>query len=144
MMKGEKITSKEDFGSWSVFLLSEYWLSIYLKILLELFFFSLFFLFFFFFFFLFFSIPFLSLFFLCSVSWGLGGLMIFEEKTHFFNFFFQMAWHGMAWSWLWMYWRWTHIPKWRYARQYFWVRLANNLGSKSFLKFFQNTIGHIP
>jgi hypothetical protein len=31
-----------------------------------------------------------------------------------------------------------------YARQYFWVRLANNVGSKSFLNFFQNSIGHIP
>jgi hypothetical protein len=35
---------------------------------------------------------------------------------------------------LWIYRRWTHILKWRYARQYFWVRLANNVGSKSFLK----------
>jgi hypothetical protein len=44
---------------------------------------------------------------------------------------------------LWIYWRWTHILEWRYARQYFWVRLANNVGSKSFLNFFQNSIGHI-
>jgi hypothetical protein len=36
-----------------------------------------------------------------------------------------------------------HILEWRYARQYFWVRLENNVGSKSFLKFFQNSIGHI-
>jgi hypothetical protein len=35
---------------------------------------------------------------------------------------------------LWIYRQWTHIPEWRYARQYFWVRLANNVGSKSFLK----------
>jgi hypothetical protein len=35
---------------------------------------------------------------------------------------------------LWIYWRWTHIPEWSYARQYFWVRLTNNVGSKSFLK----------
>jgi hypothetical protein len=27
-----------------------------------------------------------------------------------------------------------HILEWRYARQYFCVRLANNVGSKSFLK----------
>jgi hypothetical protein len=27
-----------------------------------------------------------------------------------------------------------HILEWRYARQYFWVRLANNVGRKSFLK----------
>jgi hypothetical protein len=39
---------------------------------------------------------------------------------------------------LWIYQRWTHIPEWRYARQYLWVRLANNVGHKSFLKFFQN------
>jgi hypothetical protein len=39
---------------------------------------------------------------------------------------------------------WTHIPEWRYARQSFWVRLANHVGSKSFLIFFQNSIGHIP
>jgi hypothetical protein len=35
---------------------------------------------------------------------------------------------------LWIYRWWTHIPEWRYARQYFWVRLANNMGSKSFKK----------
>jgi hypothetical protein len=31
-------------------------------------------------------------------------------------------------------WWWMHILKWRYACQYFWVRLANNVGHKSFLK----------
>jgi hypothetical protein len=41
-----------------------------------------------------------------------------------------------------IYWRWMHIPEWSYARQYFWVRLANNVGSKSFLIFFQNSNGH--
>jgi hypothetical protein len=100
-------------------------------------------------------------------------LMIFEEKITSSKTSFQMTWHGMAWSWLWIYrrWRhipewsyacqyswtmmmemwelwiyqwWTHIPEWRYAHQYFWVSLANNLGSKSFLKNFQNSIGHIP
>jgi hypothetical protein len=35
---------------------------------------------------------------------------------------------------LWIYRWWMHIPEWRYAHQYFWVRLANNVGSKSFLK----------
>jgi hypothetical protein len=35
---------------------------------------------------------------------------------------------------LWIYRQWTHIPEWRYACQYFWVRLANNVGSKSFKK----------
>jgi NurA-like 5'-3' nuclease len=33
-----------------------------------------------------------------------------------------------------IYQRWMHIPEWRYAHQYFCVRLANNVGSKSFLK----------
>jgi hypothetical protein len=33
---------------------------------------------------------------------------------------------------LWIYWLWTHIPEWRYARQYFRVRLAIFLGSKLF------------
>jgi hypothetical protein len=41
----------------------------------------------------------------------------------------------MMWE-LWIYRWWTHISEWRYARQYFWVRLANNVGSKSFLIFF--------
>jgi hypothetical protein len=31
-----------------------------------------------------------------------------------------------------------------YARQSFWVRLANHVGGKSFLKKIQNSIGHIP
>jgi hypothetical protein len=88
---------------------------------------------------LFFLFPFSFLFlfiFLCSNSWGLGVLMIFEEKITSSKTSVQVAWHGMAWSWLWLYWRWTHSPEWRYARQYFWVRLANNVGSKSFLNFF--------
>jgi hypothetical protein len=29
------------------------------------------------------------------------------------------------------------ILEWSYAHQYFWVRLANNVGSKSFLIFFK-------
>jgi hypothetical protein len=62
----------------------------------------------------------------CSVSWGLGVLMIFEEKITSSKTSFQMTWHGMAWLWLWIYWRWMHIPEWRYARQNFWVRLANH------------------
>jgi hypothetical protein len=44
---------------------------------------------------------------------------------------------------LWIYWWWTHIPKWSYARQYFWVRLAKKICSKSFKKI-QNSNGHIP
>jgi hypothetical protein len=30
--------------------------------------------------------------------------------------------------------RWTHIPEWRYGRESFWVRVANHVGIKSFLK----------
>jgi hypothetical protein len=47
---------------------------------------------------------------------------------------------------VWIYRQWMHILEWRYARQYFWVRLVNNffLGSKSFLKKIQNSNGHIP
>jgi hypothetical protein len=41
---------------------------------------------------------------------------------------------------LWIYQRWTHIPDWRYARQYFYVRLANNVGLKSFLKKFKTQL----
>jgi hypothetical protein len=35
---------------------------------------------------------------------------------------------------LWIYRRWTHIPEWSYARQYYWVRLAKKLDGKSFKK----------
>jgi hypothetical protein len=45
---------------------------------------------------------------------------------------------------LWIYGQWTNIPEWMYARQYLWVRLAINMGGKSFLKNFQNSDGHIP
>jgi hypothetical protein len=38
---------------------------------------------------------------------------------------------------LWIYWRLTHILEWRYAHQNFWVRLAINVGGKSFLIFFK-------
>jgi hypothetical protein len=31
-----------------------------------------------------------------------------------------------------------------YAHQYLWVRLAINVGGKSFWIFFQNSSGHIP
>jgi hypothetical protein len=43
---------------------------------------------------------------------------------------------------LWIYRWWMYIPEWRYARQSFWVRLANHVGSKSFLKKFQNNWTH--
>jgi hypothetical protein len=122
--------------SWSVFLLSEYWLSLYLRRLLEIFFFFLFF-------------PFFLLF-----------SMLCLLRTWFF-FSNSLTWNDMvmttdvptvdAYSWmelctpiwlnhdygdgeLWIYPQWMYISKWRYARQYFWLWLANKffLGSKSF------------
>jgi hypothetical protein len=42
---------------------------------------------------------------------------------------------------LWIYRWWTHISEWGYTRQYFYVRLANNVGSKSFLNFFKTQLG---
>jgi hypothetical protein len=36
---------------------------------------------------------------------------------------------------LWIYRWWTHILERRFAHQYFWVRLANNVGRKLFLIF---------
>jgi hypothetical protein len=94
----------------------------------------------------------------------LGVLMIFEEKITSSKTSFHMAliywqWtHIPEWSYacqhgqtmimdmgeLWMYWRWTHIPEWMYARQCLWLRLAINVGGKSFSKKFQNSAGHIP
>jgi hypothetical protein len=44
---------------------------------------------------------------------------------------------------LWIYWRWTHTPEWMYERQYLWVRLAINVGGKSFSNFFQNSDGSL-
>jgi hypothetical protein len=38
----------------------------------------------------------------------------------------------------------AYSEEWTYTRQYFWVRLANNMGSKSFLKKIQNSNEHIP
>jgi hypothetical protein len=91
MMEGgeNRITSKRRFWSWSVFLLLEYWLHLYLKWLLELFFFFLFF------FFLFFSICFLSFSSFLSMLRLLGVLIIFEEKIHNFKNFFS---NEMVWS----------------------------------------------
>jgi hypothetical protein len=40
---------------------------------------------------------------------------------------------------LWIYWQWMHILEWSYARHYFWVMLANNVGTKSFLKTQMDT-----
>jgi hypothetical protein len=54
--------------------------------------------------------------------------MIFEEKITSSKASFQMAS---------IYWRWTYIPEWSYACQYFWLGLANNVGSKSFPKKFK-------
>jgi hypothetical protein len=81
--RGRK-SHKKDFWSWNVFLLSEYWLPLYLKRLLDLFFF------FFLVLFLFFSMPRLLR------TWGVW--MIFEQKDHFFKKFLfkwlDMEWHG--------------------------------------------------
>jgi hypothetical protein len=41
---------------------------------------------------------------------------------------------------LWIYQWWMHIPEWSYARQYSWVRLANNLfGWQIIFEKFQNS-----
>jgi hypothetical protein len=37
----------------------------------------------------------------------------------------------------WIYWWWMYIPKWMYTHQYLWVRLAINVGGKSFSKNFK-------
>jgi hypothetical protein len=79
------ITSKRRFGSWSVFLLLEYRLPLYLKRLLELFFFFLFF-------FLFFFFQYISLFFLCSISWGFWWYL--RRKITSSKISFQMKWYG--------------------------------------------------
>jgi hypothetical protein len=96
MMKGENHI-KKDFWSWSVFLTSEYWLSLYLKRLLELFFFFLFFLFLSFSFFSFFNTFSLSFFYAPSLE-DLGVLMIFEEKITSSKTFFSngLTWNGMV------------------------------------------------
>ena len=40
----------------------------------------------------------------------------------------------------WSYWRWMHNPEWIYARQYFWVRLANKFSRRSnHFEKFQNS-----
>jgi hypothetical protein len=74
---------KKDLWSWSVFLLLKYWLPFYLRKLLELFF----------------LFPFsFFLFFLCSVSWGLGGFDDIWGENHFFKNLFSnvMTWNCMV------------------------------------------------
>ena len=91
MMEGEKMEShqKRYFWSWSVFLLLEYWLPLYLKRLLELFFFFLFFSFFLC------SIIFLSLSFYAPSLEDFGGFDdIWGEKSFLQKLSFQMEWHG--------------------------------------------------
>jgi hypothetical protein len=81
MMEGDKMESyKKNFWSWSVFLLSKYWLPFYLKRLLELSFFN----------------TFSSCFFYAPSLEDIGVLMILEEKNHFFKNFFsnEMVWTG--------------------------------------------------
>jgi hypothetical protein len=38
-----------------------------------------------------------------------------------------------------VYQRWTHIPEWTYARQYYWVRLAKISGWQTIFENFQNS-----
>jgi hypothetical protein len=75
---------KKDFLSWSIFPLSKYWLLLLFKETLGSFLF-----------------PFLSFLYALSLE-DSGVLMIFEEKITSLKTYFEMAWHGMAWSWLWM------------------------------------------
>ncbi len=119
---------KKDFWSWSVFLLSKYWLPLLFEETLGALFlhfpFS-------------FSFPFFFSM-LCLLR-TLGVLMIFKEKITSSKTSFQMAWHGMAWSWLWIYWRWTHIPEWSYACQYYWVKRAKKFRWQIIFENFQNS-----
>ncbi len=73
---------KKDFWSWNVFLLSKYWLPLLFEETLGAFFLFL----------LFFS------FFLCSISWGLGGFDDIWGENHFFKNLFSngMTWNGMV------------------------------------------------
>jgi hypothetical protein len=65
------------------------------------------------------------------------------------NFKFFFGWDGSAYTMnmkveeFRIYRRWTHTPEWTYARQYFWVRLANKISqrNKIELKIFQNSKG---
>jgi hypothetical protein len=66
---------KKDFWSWRVFLLSKYWLPLYFKRLLELFFLFLFFF---------------------SISWGLGGFDDIWGENHFFKNFFSNGFNILA------------------------------------------------
>jgi hypothetical protein len=69
---------KKDFWSWSVFLLSKYWLSLLFEETLKAFLFS-------------------CSFFIYAPSLDDSGvLMIFEEKITSSRTSFQMAWHGMG------------------------------------------------
>jgi hypothetical protein len=118
---------KKSFWSWIVFLLPKYWLPLFFEEAL---------------------VDFFS----CSISWGLGGFDDIWGENHFFKNFFSNgfnipavdAYSGMELctpTWL------NHdygdggvvdilvvdaYSEWRYAHQYFWVRLAINVGGKSF------------
>jgi hypothetical protein len=90
MMEGEKMESyKKGFWSWSVFLLSKYWLPLLFEEILGAFL-SLSFSQYFFFLFLSLSLS------LCSVSWGLGGFDdIRGEKSLLQKLLFK--WNSMDW-----------------------------------------------
>jgi hypothetical protein len=139
---------KKDFWSWNTFLLSKYWLPLLFEETLGAFLF-----------------PSSFLLLLCSVSWGLGGLDDIWGENHFFKNFFSIGLNILevdAYSRMEL-----CIPTWLNhdygdggvvdilavdaysgvelctliflgeARKFF-------LGSKSFLKKFQNSNGHIP
>jgi hypothetical protein len=46
---------------------------------------------------------------------------------------------------LWIYWQWMHILEWRYAHQYFWVRLAKKYFwvANHFRFFFKIQMDHL-
>jgi hypothetical protein len=73
---------KKDISSWSIFLLSKYWLPLlFVETLVSFFLFLSFF-----------------SFFLCSVSWGLGGFDDIWGQNHFLKnlFSYGMTWNGMV------------------------------------------------
>jgi hypothetical protein len=107
MMEVEKMEwYKKGFQSWSVFLISKYWLPLLFEEIIGAFL-SLFF--------NTFSSSFsLSLFYAPSLE-DLGVFMILEGKITSSKTSFQMKWYGLGKC---EYRRWTHIPEWSYAFQY--------------------------
>jgi hypothetical protein len=134
---------KKDLWSWSVFLLSKYWVLLLIEETLGAFF-------------LFFFFSMLCLLRTWGFWWYLRRKSLLQKPLFKWH---DMEWHGHDYGYtggrrifqmelcmpiylnhdyevceLWIYQWWMHISEWRYARQYFWVRLANNVDSKSFKK----------